>query len=465
MLPHVSAHVFNWSNDGRYLIVGTQNTAAHRHTIEVYELGLDVDATSLNVIYRANYPHKVISKISTAKQGLRFASTHLAECCIWDPSRSLYSFGNSQSSSQHLSPLPEPRGEISAMVLSEDGTVVICGNEHGEIWAYSTLDGSEIGALHRDHVSRMASRLALAERENQDLIIKCDWQGLVTILESSHSPKRWTKAVVIADYDLDGYMIEQLLVSPTKDRLLIMTTMNSAVLELPSGKLAKYRDVPKYKTQKSTAQNCPSDASQFIIFEDDFVHIFDWNDDESDAGHKLEILREGVPPQPPSRPSDTLHFMGNGLYVESLVYPLEGTMISCWDSAQFTISGDATSITPYSGFQHLNDVLKDVLLVFDTTLIFVDYNSWVCTLDLKTFASTCIVKRHFFLLPEWTETFGRVMAAMAPNHDLIFVNLHRIVVVKDWVTSVQTLVLEPDDGDWRVISRRIKDESAVLGKL
>ncbi|KAL7798110.1 hypothetical protein V8C37DRAFT_368703 [Trichoderma ceciliae] len=471
ILPHVLAHVLNWSADGRYLIVGTQSIKAHQHTVEVYELNLDVDAISLNIIYRANYPHKIISKISMAKHGLRFASIHLTECQIWDISRSLYKFGNSTAnqysditapSSQHLSIL-ESRGEISAMVLSEDGTAAICGNAHGEIWAFSAIDGSEINVLHRAHIPRGISRITLAERENQDLIIKCDSRGLVTILESSHSPERWTKAVAIAKYDLDRYMIEQLLVSPNKDRVLIMAPMITTMLELPSGKFINHREIPKYKTQKRAAHNCPSDSSRYMLFEDRSVYLFSWSDNESGNGQRLEILREGD--IVPSQPTDTLHFLGNGIYVENLVYPLEGNKISCWNSSQFTTSGDIATITPYSGLQHLTDVLKDALLVFNTTLVFVDYNSWVCTLDLKTFASSCIAKRHFFLLPEWTETYGRTMAAMTPNQDLIFVNIDRIIVVKNWITSVQALILEPDAGDWRVISRRMRDGSAALGKI
>lgn len=474
LLPHVSAHVFSWSADGRYLIVGTQSAKAHRHTIEVYELGLDVDLINLGLVYRANYPHKFISQISTAKQGLRFASIHLTECHIWDLSRSLYTFSGSQhinepgDASTLTSQQPcktETRGELSSMVLSEDGTVAICGNEHGEIWAFSTLDGSAIAVLHRAEVPRVISRITIAEREDQDLIIKCDFRGMVTILRSSPSPNRWTKAVVVAQYDLDRHMIEQLLVSPTKDQLLIMTPMNTTMLELPSGRLLKQRDVPRYKTQIRAAHNCPTDSRRFMVFEDESVHLFPWSDVESDEGQRLRVERDGD--AVPSQLTDTLHFLGNGIYVENRVYPLEGNRISCWASSEFTAAaGDTASvIKPRGGLQHLTDVLKDVLLVFDTTLIFVDYNSWVCTLDLATFASTCVAKRHFFLLPEWTETYGRPMAALTPNRDLVFVNLHRIVVVRNWIVSAQMLVLEPGSGDWRAISRRVKDEAAVLGKI
>ncbi|KAL7818135.1 hypothetical protein V8C44DRAFT_347610 [Trichoderma aethiopicum] len=418
LLPHVSAHVFSWSADGRYLIVGTQSAKAHRHTIEVYELGLDVDLISLGLIYRANYPHKIISQISTAKQGLRFASIHLTECHIWDLSRSLYTLSDSQHidesggastlTSQQLCKT-ETRGELSSMVLSEDGTVAICGNEHGEIWAFSTLDGSAIAVLHRAEVPRVISRIAIAEREDEDLIIKCDFRGMVTILKSSPSPTRWTKAVVVAQYDLDRHMIEQLLVSPTKDRLLIMTPMNTTMLELPSGRLLKQRDVPRYKTQIRAAHNCPTDPSRFMVFEDEQRHL------------------RGKPCVSPGGQQDQLL----GLF---------WIHHRCW------------------GY-------RDVLLVFDTTLIFVDYNSWVCTLDLATFASTCVAKRHFFLLSEWTETYGRPMAALTPNRDLVFVNLHRIVVVRNWIVSAQMLVLEPGSGDWKALSRRVKDEAAVLGKI
>ncbi|KAF3074935.1 hypothetical protein CFAM422_002649 [Trichoderma lentiforme] len=471
MLPHVSAHVHNWSANGRHLIVGTQSATAHKHTIEIYELSLDVDSINLSIIYRTNYPHKVISKISTAKDGFRFASIHLTECHIWDPSRSLYKFGNHQPINQYnnaslpysqQSSMPETRGEISAMVLSQDGTAAICGNEHGEIWTFSTIDGSVINVIHRALVPRVISRITVTERESEDLIIKCDWRGLVTILESSRSPSRWTKATVVAHYDLDRHMIEQLLVSPTEDRLLIMTTMNTTMLELPSGKLITHRDVPKYKSKIRAAHNCPSDSSRFIVFEDDSAYLFRWDDVESDKGQQLAILREENATS--SQPTNTLHFLGDGIYVENLVYPLEGNKISCWNSSQFTTSNDPTTITPYTGLQHLTNVLKGILLVFQKTLIFVDYNSWVCTLDLETFASTCVAKRHFFLLPEWTETYGRPMAAMTPNQELVFVNLHRIVVVKNWFTSAQTLILEPDSGDWQVISRRMRDDSAILGK-
>ncbi|KAK1241656.1 hypothetical protein MKX07_007479 [Trichoderma sp. CBMAI-0711] len=473
LLPHVLAHVLSWSADGRYLIVGTQSAKAHRHTIEVYELSIDVDRITLSLVYCANYPHKVISQICFAKHGLRFASIHLLECHIWDLSRSLYAFPDSQyidESGDASVPTPqqvyktETRGEITSMVLTEDGTVAICGNEHGEIWSFSTIDGSSMAVLHRAEFPRVISMIAIAEREGQDLIIKCDFRGMVTILESSHSPNRWTAAVIVAQYDLDRHKIEQLLVSPEKDRLLVMAPMSTTVLELPSGRLLKQRGIPKYKTQVRAAHNCPTDPDSFMVFEDDSVHLFPWSDVEPDSGQRLRVEREGE--AVPSQPTDTLHFLGNGIYVENRVYPLEGNMISCWDSSQFTAaSGDTSSvITPRGGLQHLTDVLKDVLFVFNTTLIFVDYNSWVCTLDLATFASTCVAKRHFFLLPEWRETYGRPMAALTPSQDLVFVNLHRVVVVKNWIVSAQVLVLEPGAGDWRVISKRVKDEAAVLSK-
>ncbi|KAI0553746.1 hypothetical protein F4679DRAFT_580465 [Xylaria curta] len=78
---------------------------------------------------------------------------------------------------------------------------------------------------------------------------------------------------------------------------------------------------------------------------------------------------------------------------------MSGTHLFCWG----IVSPDSMADTRILGSKIglLTPILRDAIPVVGSTLIFLDRNLWVCSLDLNTFNGAPYGKRHFFILSEW----------------------------------------------------------------
>ncbi|KAK5990317.1 Protein SERAC1-like protein [Cladobotryum mycophilum] len=451
----VLLEIFAWamacSPDGRFLIIGTQGTA---HIIKIYEFKKDRHSVTLVPVYSTSYPHKTISDIATGGSGIRFASIHHTECRVWDPSLSLHRLAEAS----HFEP------------NVVDGKIAICGTEQGEVISFSTADGSELGMIYKDPDPDRVSAIALVEREGESLIVVAIREKYppgyhMVMAQVDTSSTRWVSTGVLLKREGTGE-ITTILINSAKDRALIYSFTSTILLELPSGNLIGKRDVLKWKSAVRMAGLCPSDDGLFMIFEDGDVYLFNWGDFSPAKHHKLDIVREVPSPEWPNIQT-TYHYQNQDLFVEVLTDVLDTTkligtqtgpsQLNCWDASQFCSAGDVVEISPRCGFQHLAKVLKTGLFLLESTLVFVDVNLWVCTLNLATFASTHMAKRHFFILPEWLNAVRLIEASVTPSQDLIFVNKQGLVVVKGWLATSQLVRLSPNSEAWEVVSKRQRE--------
>ncbi|POR32065.1 Uncharacterized protein TPAR_07738 [Tolypocladium paradoxum] len=444
----VDAPALAWSADGRYLIVGTESFG---HSIGVYELGGDLNPT-LNLVYLVQYPHRAISAIAAGRTGLKFVSAHETECQVWEPSiHSIHRQDQRNTKAQEgglnrISSLfqdpdktrrlaHKPRGDISAMALSPDGQTVLCGNEYGDVLAFSASDGSELGIVYSHPSLQVINTLALVERPEMDLIIATDYTDHFVIAEADRSTSRWTRAKILHREPIRRDT-EQILVSPSKDRFLVHNMVVTEVFELPSGNVINKRRVPQWRATVNTVSNCAANESVFMLFSDDEVHLYSWSDFEPAQGCPLKVVRDGH--FDAAFTTGVVQHCNGRLFVEHRIGWQE-RQTTCWEASQLNCSGDPTTIMPHHSLQPLNGVFKVPILVSGSTLVFVDVYSWVCTLNLDTFARTKEAKRHFFLIREWVTLFATVDGALTPNNDLVIVNKQGIIVVKGWLESFETI--------------------------
>lgn len=475
--PAVFALTLACSPDGKFLIAGTK--VGIKHTMELYEMGRDGDSVSLNLVYSVSYPARTITALAASDSGLRFASIHVMDCEIWQPSilsddnrhqgdSTTYSDNSNLSMPliKSTEMLPKtPRGEITSFCLSADGKTALCGSEEGKVWAFATSDGSEIGMIFQTHSQSQINMIMSIERGDDEVIILADFSKCWSLLEAKHSSTNWSMASLLIEGETTG-TTEHFLLSPTKENMLIVTMSTTSLFELPSGKLLQKKMIPKWNSKLRAASNCPSDDGLFMILEHTTLHVFYWANFE--PAHTLHVKRDGDF-IPSSLSTSTVQHQSQRFLVEmlsdSVILPNvtilsdhEGDyQFNCWDASHFGPSENNNVLKPQHDLHRLTSLLRVVICLSGSMLIFLDKDLWVCSVDLATFASTSLAKRYFFILPQWTDANGRVGAALTPELDLLFVNKQGVVVIKRWMTFSQTVTLASGAKSWEVVSRRMND--------
>ncbi|PTB65337.1 hypothetical protein BBK36DRAFT_1204982, partial [Trichoderma citrinoviride] len=141
--PDMCANHVSWTADGRHAVVGTEETA---FTLEIYKVQIS-DAVSLDLVCQVDHPGIPITPLVVASQGKRILGAHSRQSRIWEfPMLELQEgqmhedaatgdFRAAIGSRSH-------KASIAVMALSDDGRVMICGTQSGEVMASSALDGS-----------------------------------------------------------------------------------------------------------------------------------------------------------------------------------------------------------------------------------------------------------------------------------------------------------------------------------
>ena len=104
--------------------------------------------------------------------------------------------------------------------------------------------------------------------------------------------------------------------------------------------------------------------------------------------------------------------------------------ISIWDMAGPEPEIMST-VGRRGGFDNLGALARSIIAVQGCTMFFVHVNFWLRSVDLETFASTSLAKRHFFTPSEWAGPSGEVLSWLSiAKGDFVFASKHRLTVVK-----------------------------------
>ncbi|KAI0408779.1 hypothetical protein F4802DRAFT_366865 [Xylaria palmicola] len=447
---NVYAHALACSPDGRSLVTGNS-----RGTIEAYDFD-GSSGTFLSLIYRINTDEESVRSVVFSDDGLRLVDCRESQACVWEPAILVQKDADigSQSdisSQATLAPrttgaLPGPANpEITTIVCHSDGEQVICGKTSGEVALYSAADGQELDVLYGH--SRGTSVVAIAMIEHRHIVVSADESGRILMAGLSPLSSHGLQATLITDTRFNSAVFG-MLANPDNDRLLVMGKEKDELWELPSGNVLSKR-TPDENGLRSMIVH-PQAPNAFIIFTATVARVFAWSDfKELTSEIGLPVHRDGLSPSNDNLANATYH--GSTPVVEAVktVGKTSGTHLFCWD----IVSSDSMADTKILGSRIglLTPVLRDVIAVVGSTLIFLDRDLWVCSLDLNTFNSAPYGKRHFFILSEWLNVNGDMLHAMTSKKDFVFVNKHGLVIVKAGLDFSEVITLSPQQG-WAVHS-------------
>ncbi|KAI1177574.1 hypothetical protein F4777DRAFT_541485 [Nemania sp. FL0916] len=443
---NVCAHALACSTDGKSLVTGNS-----RGTIEVYDFD-GPESTSLSLIYRINSHEEGVRSVIFSDDGLRLIDCRESQARVWEPAilvQKDVDVGSQSDISSQVTLSPRTFGtlegpsnpEITSIVCHSDGERVICGKTSGEVALYSVADGQEMNVLYGH--TRGTSVVAIAMVEHHRTVVSADEAG--RILMADISGGLHTK--LITDRRFNSAVFG-LLANPENDRLLVMGKEKDELWELPSGKVISTR-TPDENGLRSIIVH-PQAPNAFIMFTATVARIFDWSDfKELTPGKGLPVHRDGLSSGKGTFVNATYH--GSTPVVEAVksIGETSGTHLFCWD----IVSSDSIADTRILGSKIglLTPVLRDVIAVVGSTLIFIDRDMWICSLDLNTFNSAPYGKRHFFILSEWLNVNGDMLCAMTPKKDFVFVNRHGLVIVKAGLDFSEVITLSQEQG-WTVHS-------------
>lgn len=448
--PNACALALACSPDGKFLVTGDS-----RGTIEVYDFDRP-DSTFFSLIYRINSHGESVRSVAFSDDSLRLVDCRESQARVWEPAILVQKDAEigcqSDISSQvaiamrTFGTLRDPANpEITVMVCRSDGEQVICGKTNGEVALYSIADGKELNVLYGH--SRWTSVVAIALVEHQHIVVSADEAGRILIADMSPLSSHGLQAKLITDTRFKSAVFG-MLTNPGNDRLLVMGKEKDELWELPSGKVISTRTPDEDGLRSMIAH--PQAPNAFIMFTTTTIRIFDWSDfQELTAERGLPAHRDGLSPNKDTLINATYHGKSPIIEVTKAVGETSGTHIFCWD----IVSSDSMADTRILGSKIglLTPVLRDVIAVVGSTMIFLDRDLWVCSLDINTFNNAPYGKRHFFVLSEWLNVNGDMLYAMTSKKDFVFVNKHGLVVIKAGLEFSEVITLSQQHG-WTVQS-------------
>ena len=454
---NVFAQALACSADGSMLVTGSS-----RGSIRIYEFG-GIEGDKLSLAYRVNDHNDAVRSLAFSSDSLRFADIRGSHCHLWEPavlvhdeveegSQSELSQGSTFVSRSRDGEESSQEAAICAVCFDDSGNYAFCGKLDGTVALFETQS-----ATHRDVLYRHALNVritCIAYHERGSFLMTADESGRILIHKLALRKDVDDVVSMVSDIPTEE-PIQKLLPDPSGDRVLVISR-ESATLRTLQGE-QKQSPIPLLDEHGArTISWHPTKAHNFIALGSNNFDVYSWLDGAKEdslicdnlGGLSLTI----TPPTPllPSSPDNShrssttaatvplrpikfiAHLFSTPSNIQSLkVWPAE------------SLSGPTSSSTSEPRFDpdHLGSRMRQIIALWETRLLFLDTNLWVCSLELSTQKiSAKAVKRHFFLQSEWHSGIGSepfIMAFSEAKREFLIAFKERLLVVKRGLDSAE----------------------------
>lgn len=482
------------SADGRSLAIGNSEGV-----VEVYEFERSHDgtSTSLTLLYRTSRPAAgEIEGISLSLDGQRFVDICGEQWRAWAPAALVRRFaGELESSigSEVKAPFPERESEAGGVLQDADDQeitspltmvpgkdFVVAGKRNGEVGLFSTVDATRLSILYQHPGGASVVSVSLSTAEG--IIASADSCGRVLVARiKSFTPQEEsqdTSAMILLDRRFGG-CVEQVLLNSTADRVLVCGRQAEQLWDiqslrglLPETTAAGSRSTspgqgfptPGNTTTRSRSVfQHPANPKWYVVVTGDTARVFSWADAAEVTSVGIQLERDPPDSEPkastatePRLPCPvSYHVVSGGVVEHFRASDSVQSRAYLWRASVFDPTQDTGPARP-SNEPNLSAIGPRVLNVLgmttSSTLVFLDVNLWVCSVELqslilpspptrKRVSSACVIRRHFFALNEWRNRQGYMSGALAvasseswrggrPRDVVAFANRHQVVVIK-----------------------------------
>ena len=435
-IPKVFAQTLACSPDGRTIVTGSAFGV-----IQIFEVEGTFGET-LSPIYHINAGQEGIWSLIFSSDNLRFIDIHGSKCRIWEPEILVRRDLHDGEQSEFSDPVPVSQvsvnvasansdNDIASMICLESGERVICGRYDGIVAVYSTLDGQISSVLYNHGTCGV---IVIALRETENILASADDSGTVILCRMKSDGE--SLVCDILTQKRFEHPVRVLLINGTADRLLVGGE-DFYELWTPQGEKVGSKSFQAKRYRRVIAHPCQSNA--FILFDPSEARIFLWADFEEQTsldGIKLNRLGD-----PRAEFGSAVSYHGVSVLAELRTTSgyKSSSQLECWKTCDFEASSKVMTSLP--GFDLLGSSIKHIIAVVETTLMFVNRDLWICSLDLLEFGAMPRFKRHFFIPTDWPSIYGDMLFQITSQNEFVFAKKDELVTIKGGLDYAETIPL------------------------
>ena len=450
-IPDIFAHSLACSPDGRTLVTGSS-----RGTMQIFEFA-GAEGEKLLLIYRINAYEDGIRGIAFSSDNLRFADIRGSQCRIWEPAvlvRNDLDDGSQSELSQAIPLGPKSVGmlegpaeaEITTICCHPSGDLVFCGKQDGSVTCFVAHNAIQGGVLYR-HAANIGIT-SIAYSEQRCLLTTADESGRVLINRVMVSQAGCDIVNHVAEIRSEK-SITAVLLDASGTRILIRGKRFVEVWTT-EGEKTGFSIPCSHDDDDRTIISHPLHAQHLISIGRKDLRVYPWaNSQEIQPFFEMaEALSVTVtPPSPELRraPQPELwsdprahqqpsHFVvnlrkGNASSTSSSSL---SAALEVWPASSISVSNPYNPPLSLPGFDNLAHKVNQIIAITGSLLLFLDTDLWVCSLDVRTFASAGHgAQRHFFVLSEWQSSDGGYIVEYVPaRREFLIARKHGILIVR-----------------------------------
>jgi WD40 repeat protein len=422
------------SPDGRTLATGSDSG-----TLQIY------DFETLNILYKTVTVDYTIKSIAFTSDSLRMLDLRGSQCNIWEPAVLARSESGETDGVSDAAPIEanivgvpsnEPGTDIAAMTCHPSGAYVICGKENGKVSLYSTATGKENFVLyaHANGVTINSIQIGSLSR----VVASSDAASRILVWRLIAAQGSFSVEGPVLDERIGGYPVNQILLSPDEQKILVSTLVSDIIYELHTGEATVFER--RHRETSWRWVNHPTDASKLLHITALSAHIHTWARlSECDASSRVTIGGD----------------LESSLVVKSVAL--------CWNKCQLIVeyasspgkqSTSHTLILPTASLQHPLSTSIESLPTFsklvphieyligslDKRLFFLNRQMWICGLDLDSFQG--VYDQHCCIPDEWFSANWNLMLRVTRKGDFVFVRRTEIAIIKRALGSKEAVSID-----------------------
>ncbi|KAH1986511.1 hypothetical protein KXW88_007402 [Aspergillus fumigatus] len=437
---HANCHTLASSADGR-LLAGS----AAFGVIHIYEFD------TLMLLYQVQSSGSSINQLSFSIDSLYCADIRGSQCNVWEPPvllRSSASDDTSENSSQSFigAEATNTKVNISAIAVDYHRDVVLCGRDDGSVSLYDAKTGSRKLEICR-HNSPILAWKVRKSAEGEWIAERMAFQARLVY----------------------GGSIIQVLTSEATAKFIISTRGSDHLWQV-DGHEENSRTYTGWAPVRKWAQH-PGSAYHTICFESTVARVYTWDKWSQVMSVSLDISLRALE----FKSIKQLSAKGvlvelsepGGLAKTQNLYLLDAQSFEADNKASFmhvvTVSrGSDVSLAPLSivegqGVQEgdslvspgeprlalLSQRVAHVIGICESSrLVFIDTDSWVCSVGLENqaFEITSYI-RHFFIPRDWFTGSREVISAVL-RRDILFARNDDLVIVRGGFDFTEEIYLQ-----------------------
>jgi WD40 repeat protein len=394
------AHTLAASPDGRTLATGDGNG-----TLQLF------DFETLQLMYRITAYDHDIGAIAFTSNSLRYFDIQGDRCNVWEPSVLVrHNHDREEVDSKPYSEEVQTSAKIAgatiwqdihtitSLAVHHDGNFVFAARENGSISVFDTNSGnisSELPGHAKD-----VSILLMDWNAKGNLLASTDISGrfIVRQIMSSGSGQLEAKPPVLEGRSSEA--ISQILISPDGQRLLVSTSHFHECWNMNGDRI---NATPRPRSKGSKWINHPDNPARIILLDGICARVFEW-DAFLELSQSMGILLD-IDQGSQKAPSDIVStFPGRNVCVRFFgVGETSATSeLRIWPSK--CISPTTESVKTVASYKDVGRVIKVIVGTFKSFIIFLNFEGWICSLDIEGTSRKNAYTKHFIIPYGWHST-------------------------------------------------------------